>query len=91
MLWWLSGQFALRTDRPRYYHLAMDKNMHGSCNYIDKYATIQCKRSHFYQEYLVYNIEKVQRCAARWVPSDYSCYSNVTEMLNSFGCPTLYI
>ena len=42
-----------------------------------------------YQEYLVYNIEKVQRCFARWVLSDYKCYSSVTEMLRSLGWPTL--
>ena len=42
-----------------------------------------------YQEYLVSNIEKVQRRAARWVLSDYSHYSSVTEMLKSLEWSTL--
>ena len=42
-----------------------------------------------YQEYLIYEIEKIQRQAARWVLSDYNCYSSVTEMLNLLGWPTL--
>ena len=42
-----------------------------------------------YKKYLVHNIEEVQRRATRWVLSDYSHYSNVTEMLRSLGWPTL--
>jgi len=42
-----------------------------------------------YQEYLTYDIEKIQRCAARWVLSDYSYYSSVTDMLNRLKWPTL--
>ena len=42
-----------------------------------------------YQEYLIYEIEKIQRRAARWALSDYNCYSSVTEMLNSLGWSTL--
>jgi len=42
-----------------------------------------------YQEYLIYDIEKIQRRAARWVLSDYSYYSSVTDMLNRLKWPTL--
>ena len=43
-----------------------------------------------YQEYLIqYNIEKIKCCAARWVLSDYSYYSSVTDMLNHLKWPTL--
>ena len=42
-----------------------------------------------HQAYLIHNIEKVQRCAARWVHSDYDWHSSVTEMLSTLGWPTL--
>ena len=42
-----------------------------------------------HQEYLVYEIEKIQRRAARWALSDYNRYSSVSEMLRSIGWPTL--
>ena len=35
-----------------------------------------------YHEYLMYEIEKIQRPAARWVLYNYSYYSSVTDMLN---------
>ena len=34
-----------------------------------------------HQEYLIYEIEKIQRRAARWALSDYNRYSSVTEIL----------
>ena len=39
-------------------------------------------------EYLIYEIEKIQRRAARWTLSDYSHYNSVTEMLKSLGWST---
>ena len=42
-----------------------------------------------YQEYLICEIEKIQRRDARWELSDYNCYSSVTEMLNSLEWSTL--
>ena len=42
-----------------------------------------------HQEYLIYEIDKIQRQAARWALSDYNHYSSVTEMLNLLGWPTL--
>jgi len=42
-----------------------------------------------YQKYLIHDIEKIQRHAARWVMSDYSTYSSVTEMLKLLEWPTL--
>ena len=42
-----------------------------------------------YHEYLIYDIEKIQRHAARWVLSDFSWYSSVTDMLNFLEWPTL--
>ena len=42
-----------------------------------------------HQEYLIYEIEKIQRRAAKWALSDYNLYSSVTEMLKSLGWPTL--
>ena len=42
-----------------------------------------------HQEYLIYDIEKIQRRAARWVLSDYSYYCCVTDMLNRLKWPTL--
>ena len=42
-----------------------------------------------HQEYLIYEIEKIQRQAARWALSDYNHYSSVTEMLRLLGWPTL--
>ena len=43
-----------------------------------------------HQEYLIYEIEKIQIPATRWTLSDYNRYSIVamTEMLNSLGWPT---
>ena len=42
-----------------------------------------------YQKYLIHDIEKIQRHAARSVMSDYSTYSSVTEMLKLLEWPTL--
>jgi len=42
-----------------------------------------------HQEYLIYDIEKIQHRAARWVLSDYSYYSSVTDMLKRLKWPTL--
>ena len=42
-----------------------------------------------HQEYLIYEIEKIQRCSARSVLSDYSYYSSVTDMLKCLKWPTL--
>ena len=42
-----------------------------------------------HQEYLIYDIEKIQRRAARWVLSDYSYYSSVTDILKCLKWPTL--
>ena len=42
-----------------------------------------------HQEYLIYEIEKIQRQAARWTLSDYNRYSSMIEMLNLLGWSTL--
>ena len=42
-----------------------------------------------YQLYLKNEIEKVQRRAARWILSDYSRYSSVTNMLSLLQWTTL--
>ena len=42
-----------------------------------------------YQEYLIYDLEKIQRRAARWVLSNYNYYSSVTDMLKTLKWPTL--
>ena len=42
-----------------------------------------------FYEYLISDIEKIQRRAARWVFSDYSYYSSVTDMLTFLEWPTL--
>ena len=42
-----------------------------------------------HQIYLIHDIEKIQRRVARWVMSDYSPYSSVTEMLKLLEWPTL--
>jgi len=42
-----------------------------------------------YQDYLIYEIEKIQHRAARWVLSDYRYHSSVTDMLNCLKWPTL--
>jgi len=42
-----------------------------------------------HQIYLIHDIEKIQRHAARWVMSNYSPYSSVTEMLKLLEWPTL--
>ena len=43
-----------------------------------------------YQEYLKYDLEKIQRRAARWVLSNYNYnYSSVTDMLKTLKWPTL--
>ena len=44
---------------------------------------------HPWQKNLTYNIESVQRAAARYVCSNYSFQSSVTHMLNELGWPTL--
>ena len=42
-----------------------------------------------WQSYLIYNIKKVQRRAARYVSNNYSPYISVTELLQSLGWETL--
>ena len=42
-----------------------------------------------YQKYLTDNIEKIQRWAGRWVLSDYSQQSSVTDMLYQLQWPSL--
>ena len=42
-----------------------------------------------YQQYLVNNIEMVQRRAARWVKQEYSTTSSVTSILNNLEWSTL--
>ena len=42
-----------------------------------------------HQQYLIYEIKKIQRRVARWAFTDYNHYSSVTEMLNLLGWPTL--
>ena len=44
-----------------------------------------------HQQYLIDNIEKIQRRAARWVISDYRQQSSVTNMLNQLHWPTLQL
>ena len=44
-----------------------------------------------HQQYLIDNIEKIQRRAARWVLSDYRQQSSVTNMLNQLYWPTLQL
>ena len=44
-----------------------------------------------HQQYLIDNIEKIQRQAARWVLSDYRQQSSVTNMLNQLHWPTLQL
>ena len=44
-----------------------------------------------HQQYLIDNIEKIQRRAARWVLSDYRQQSSVTNMLNQLHWPTLQL
>ena len=39
-------------------------------------------------QYLIYEIEKIQRRAARWALSDYRHYNSLTEMLKSLGWST---
>ena len=63
---------------------------------ISAYLTIVCPLLEYtactrdpHQEYLIYEIEKLQRRATRWALSDYNCYSSMTEMLNLLGWPTL--
>ena len=41
-----------------------------------------------HQQYLIDEIERVQRRAARWVKADYGMTSSVTMMLNDFKWPT---
>ena len=44
-----------------------------------------------HQQYLIDNIEKIQRRAARWILSDYLQQSSVTNMLNQLHWPTLQL
>ena len=44
-----------------------------------------------HQQYLIDNIKKIQRRAARWVLSDYRQQSSVTNMLNQLHWPTLQL
>ena len=44
-----------------------------------------------HQQYLIDNIEKIQRRAARWVLSDHRQQSSVTNMLNQLHWPTLQL
>ena len=44
-----------------------------------------------HQQYLIDNIEKIQRRAARWVLFDYRQQSSVTNMLNQLHWPTLQL
>ena len=44
-----------------------------------------------HQQYLIDNIERIQRRAARWVLSDYNQQSSVTNMLNQLQWPTLQL
>ena len=44
-----------------------------------------------HQQYLINNIEKIHRRAARWVLSDYQQQSSVTNMLNQLHWPTLQL
>ena len=43
-----------------------------------------------HQQYLIDNIEMVQRRAARWVKQDYRLTSSVSDMLNDLQWTTLY-
>ena len=42
-----------------------------------------------YQQYLIDDIEKIQRRAARWVTGDYRFTSSVTEMISTLKWPSL--
>ena len=42
-----------------------------------------------YQQYLIDDIEKIQRRAARWVMGDYRFTSSVTEMISTLKWPSL--
>ena len=55
---------------------------------IMEYSASVCRDPH--QQYLIDNIEKIQRRAARWVLSDYRQQSSVTNMLNQLHWPTLH-
>ena len=44
-----------------------------------------------HQQYLIDNIEKIQRRVARWVLSDHRQQSSVTNMLNQLHWPTLQL
>ena len=42
-----------------------------------------------YQQYLINNIEMIQRRAARWVKQDYRLTSSVSDMINNLQWTTL--
>ena len=42
-----------------------------------------------YQQYLIDDIEKIQRRAARWVTGDYHLTSSVSEMISALKWPSL--
>ena len=42
-----------------------------------------------YQQYLIDDIENIQRRASRWVTGDYSLTSSVTEMISPLKWPSL--
>ena len=41
-----------------------------------------------HHKFLIHKVEMVQRCAARWVLSDYSFQSSVTAMIDELGWVT---
>ena len=43
-----------------------------------------------HQQYLIDNIEMIQRRAVRWVKQDYRLISDVSDMMNDLQWPTLY-
>ena len=45
---------------------------------------------HAYQQYLIDNIEVVQRLADRWIKQDYRQTSSVTDMMNKLKWSTLH-
>ena len=42
-----------------------------------------------HQQYLIDDIEKMQRRAARWITGDYRFTSSVTEMISTLKWPSL--
>ena len=60
------------------YHGMYSASPRTSVNNYD-IIKVKCARIHWdpYQEHLIYDIEKIQRHAARWVLSDYNSYGKI--------------